>query len=143
LTGKIPFPYNRDGAGDLWILSMGLTVSNEGQRLMYLARLPDRFREGKDFSLPVAGRRLKGLSIFSGGGGLDQGLHNGGAVDFETTVDFSAEAIPTQRASSNLRYFCGSVDDYLKAALNGKQHEFIARVGAVNLVAAGSPCPGI
>jgi DNA (cytosine-5)-methyltransferase 1 len=147
LTGKIPFPYNRDGAGDLWTLSMGLTVSNEGQRLMYLARLPDRFREGKDFSLPVAGKTLKGLSIFSGGGGLDQGLHDGGAVDFETTVDFSAEAIHTQRAnapaSSNLRYFCGSVDDYLKAALNGKQHESIARVGAVNLVAAGSPCPGM
>lgn len=147
LQGKLPFPYNRAGAGDLWMISMGLTASKDDPRLMSLARLPDNFCEGKDYSVPVVGRRLKGLSIFSGGGGLDQGFHEGGGVDSETSVDFSAQAIHTQRANapegSNVQFFCGSVDDYLKAALSGRQHESIARVGAVNFVAAGSPCPGM
>ena len=69
LAGRIPFPYNRGGAGDLWTISIGLTTLAEGQRLMYLARLPDRFREGPDSSAP-AGQKLKGLSIFGSRGGL-------------------------------------------------------------------------
>jgi DNA (cytosine-5)-methyltransferase 1 len=93
--GQVPFPYNRGGAGDLWIISMGLATSDEGQRLMYLARLPDRFREGRNLLLPVAGQSLKGLSVFSGGGSLDRGLQEGGAVDFQTVVDFSPEAMHT------------------------------------------------
>jgi DNA (cytosine-5)-methyltransferase 1 len=147
LLGQVPFPYNLGGSGDLWTISMGLAASDEGQRLMYLARLPDRFREGPNLSHPIPDQRLKGLSVFSGGGSLDRGLQQGGAVDFQTVVDFSAEAMHTQRANtrdhSQMRYFCGSVDDYLKAALSGKQHAHIALIGAVNFIAAGSPCPGI
>ncbi|KAF2819574.1 S-adenosyl-L-methionine-dependent methyltransferase [Ophiobolus disseminans] len=146
LLNQIPFPYSLGGAGDLWIISMGLSTSNNKQRLMYLSRLPERFNEGPDLSPSQPSQKLKGLSIFSGGGSLDRGLQEGGAVDFQTVVDFSAEAMHTQRANtddpSRVRFFCGSVDDYLKAVLNGKQHEFIALIGAVNFIAAGSPCPG-
>lgn len=121
LLDNIPCPYNHGGAGDLWLLSMGLTTFHNVRQLRYMSRLPDGFRNGPDLSSPAASRKLRGLSIFSGGGCLDRGLEEADAVDFQTVVDFSEEAMHTQRA--NIRYsdqvksFCGSVDDYLKVLL--------------------------
>ncbi|KAF3050957.1 DNA methyltransferase Dim-2 [Didymella keratinophila] len=41
-----------------------------------------------------------------------------------------------------MRLFCGSVDDYLKVLLSGDKNRSVARVGEVDVIAAGSPCPG-
>ncbi|KAH7080721.1 S-adenosyl-L-methionine-dependent methyltransferase [Paraphoma chrysanthemicola] len=146
LANHIPFPYNHGGAGDLWFVSMGIATNNGASRLMFLKRLPDTFNEGSDMNAAENLKRLIGLSLFSGGGNLDRGLEEGGAVEFRTAVDLDAEACHTQRACardpSKLNVFYGSVDDYLKAALLGKDHALVARVGEVNLIAAGSPCPG-
>jgi DNA (cytosine-5)-methyltransferase 1 len=147
LRNCIPFPYNRGGAGDLWFLSMGIiTTSNNTPRLVFLSRMPDKFNEGPDMAASINAAKLLGLSIFSGGGNLDRGLEEGGAVEFRTAVDLDAQAIHTQRANakdpSQLKLFYGSVDDFLKAALLGQEHPLVARIGEVNFIAAGSPCPG-
>ncbi|KAF1942462.1 hypothetical protein EJ02DRAFT_422207 [Clathrospora elynae] len=143
LNRRIPFPYNRGGAGDLWILTMGLSTVNGEQRLLFLRGLPTGFHEGPNIAYDL---KLRGLSIFSGGGSLDRGLEEGGAVEFQTAVDFSAQAIHTQRANTRspdtMRLYCGSVDDFFKAALLGNDPQLVAPVGEVDFIAAGSPCPG-
>lgn len=144
LTDKVPFPYNLRGAGDHWFVSMGLDSANGTQQLVYLEGLPKGFHEAQEKPLPY--KKLRGLSLFSGGGGLDRGLEEGGAVEFQTSVDYDPAAIHTQRAncqdSQNMRLFCGSVDDYLKSLFSGDKNRSVAHVGEVDVIAAGSPCPG-
>ena len=144
LQNQVPSPYDRDGVADLWFLSMEIVKVSGSQRLTFLSKLPEFIHEGPDFA--TTGPKLKGLSIFSGGGSLDRGLETGGGVEFQTVVDFSAPAIHTQRANSRCpatkQVFLGSVDDCLKAALAGNNFHVVARVGEVEFIAAGSPCPG-
>jgi DNA (cytosine-5)-methyltransferase 1 len=137
VSGKIPFPYDRGGAGDFWFLSMGLQKKDGVCKLVHLSRLPTPFKEGSNF-VDNEMQKLHGLSIFSGGGNLDRGLEEGGAVEFKTAVDFSAEAIHTQRANSRdpekTEFFCGSVDDHLAAIFSGR-----IPLPDVQLASAGSP----
>ncbi|KAF1931755.1 S-adenosyl-L-methionine-dependent methyltransferase [Didymella exigua CBS 183.55] len=113
-------------------------------RLVYLEGLPKGFHEAREKPLPC--RKLRGLSLFGGGGGLDRGLEEGGAVEFQTSVDYDSAAIHTQRANcqdpQTMRLFCGSVDDYVKAVLSEAKNRPVAHVGEVDVIAAGSPCPG-
>jgi DNA (cytosine-5)-methyltransferase 1 len=133
------------GVGDFWFISMGLESTNEDKQLIFLERLPRGFYEAQEERLPYA--KLRGLSLFSGGGGLDRGIEAAGAVEFDTSVDYDPAAIHTQRANckdpQSMRLFCGSVDDYLNAAFSGDRDRSIARVGEVDMIAAGSPCPGM
>jgi DNA (cytosine-5)-methyltransferase 1 len=144
LNQRIPPRYDKGGAGDYWFISMGLDTTNGSQRLFFLQKLPKGFHEDREVPLPC--QKLRGLSLFSGGGGLDRGLEEGGAVEFQTSVDYDSAAIHTQRANCEdtkaMRLFCGSVDDYLQSLLTGRKNSLVAQVGEVDLVAAGSPCPG-
>ncbi|KAH6643908.1 S-adenosyl-L-methionine-dependent methyltransferase [Boeremia exigua] len=144
LNGHIASPYNLGGAGDYWFISMGIVDMHNVERLIFLEKLPEGFHEAREAQLPF--EKLRGLSLFSGGGGLDRGLEEGGAVEFQTSVDYDSAAIHTQRAncknSQQMRLFCGSFDDYLGLLLSGDENRMVARVGQVDLVAAGSPCPG-
>ena len=144
LNDRVPFPYNLKGAGDHWFIAMGLYTANEMESLCFLEELPRGFHEAQEVRL--SRKKLQGLSLFSGGGGLDRGLEEGGAVEFQTSVDYDSAAIHTQRANCHdpqkMRLFCGSVDDYLYALLTGSKNSSVARVGEVDLIAAGSPCPG-
>ena len=145
LDGTIPSPYNYGGTGDLWFLSMVLESSHGEPCLEYLECLLTPFNEGPEFD--DFQRKLAGLSLFSGGGSLDRGLEEGSAIEFRYAVDCSLQAIHTQQANarniSKLKMFCGSVDDNLKAVLQGSQLELIASVGDVEFIAAGSPCLGM
>lgn len=142
-NGRLPFTCNRGGAGDLWFLSMGLGSVDGEHKLVFLRSLPKSFNEGPDMTSPDS---LRGMSIFSGGGSLDRGLEEGGAVTFRSAVDFSPHAIHTQRANSKsletMCLFCGSVDDHFDAALKDNKPNLVPRVGEVDFIAAGSPCPG-
>jgi DNA (cytosine-5)-methyltransferase 1 len=144
LANDIPSPYDLQGAGDHWFVSMGLDSADGNQQLVWLNGLPKGFCEAQVKPLPF--KKLRGLSLFSGGGGLDRGLEEGGAIEFQTSVDYDSAAIHTQRANcqdpQNMRLFCGSVDDYLKVLLSGGTHRSVARVGEVDVIVAGSPCPG-
>ena len=145
LNHRIPSPYNEGGAGDYWFISMGLDSTDNSRRLVFLDRLPKGFRDAQEVPLPC--QKLRGLSLFSGGGNLDRGLEEGDAVEFQSSVDYESAAIHTQRANCHdpqkLRLFCGSVDDYLYSLLSGDRNRLIARVGEVDMIAAGSPCPGV
>jgi DNA (cytosine-5)-methyltransferase 1 len=144
VNDRIPFTYNRGGAGDLWFLAMGTITKAQEKSLVFLRSLPNSFNEGPDMT--SSQQTLRGMSLFSGGGSLDRGLEEGGAVVFNSAVDFSQHVIHTQRANSKnpeaMSLFCGYVDDHLNAALEGNRPNVIPRVGDVDLIAAGSPCPG-
>ncbi|KAJ8112720.1 hypothetical protein OPT61_g4983 [Boeremia exigua] len=123
---------------------MGLQSLNDVNRLVALEKLPNGFHEALGAELSLL--KLRGLGLFSGGGSLDRGLEAGGAVEFETSVDYDSAAIHTQRANckdlQNMRLYCGSVDDYLDSLLSNRENRLVARIGEVDLISAGSPCPG-
>ncbi|KAF2272156.1 S-adenosyl-L-methionine-dependent methyltransferase [Westerdykella ornata] len=143
LDHEVAMPYNRRGNGDYWFITSHLTVVDNQPYLESLNRAPTPMKEG-----PInlkSSQPLKGLSIFSGGGNLDRGLEEGGAVTFTQAVDISREAVHTQLANSkgkNLQIYFGSVDNYLKLVLEGKDVVPLARIGDIQFIAAGSPCPG-
>ncbi|KAF7670646.1 hypothetical protein GT037_011225 [Alternaria burnsii] len=143
VNGFLPFTYNRSGAGDLWFLAMGIIAKGQGKSLVFLRSLPSSFHEGPDMT---CSQPLRGMSIFSGGGSLDRGLEEGGAVVFNSAVDLSKYAIHTQRANSKnpeaMYLFCGYVDDHFNAALKGNKPKVVPQIGEVDFIAAGSPCPG-
>lgn len=144
--GRIPFGYDHGGAGDLWTLSMGVITKNNKSCLVYLSRIGELFDEGSDLTASPDGQPAVGLSLFGGSGGLDRGLEDGGAVRFRYVVDMDGPAIHTQCANakdpSDQRLYYGNVNDYMRLLLSGQEHELIARVGDVHVIAAGSPCPG-
>jgi DNA (cytosine-5)-methyltransferase 1 len=141
-TNKIPFPYNHGGAGDLWFISMGLTLRDGVEQLVFLQQLPKNVNQRLKIS---SDRKLKGMSVFGGGGSLDRGLEEGGAVEFHTVIDYSLHAIRTQQANikhpNKVCLYCGSVNAFLNSALKGDT-DFVVRVGEVEFVAAGCPCVG-
>lgn len=142
ISDDIPFPYNRQGTGDHWFLSMKLM--DQPRRLVWLKN--SVWLSVHSAVKAVTHTKVKGLSIFSGGGGLDRGLEESGGVHFEHVVDQDASAIHTQRANSQdpaqTHYYCGSVDDYLSSTLAGRCNDLVAKVGEVDLLAAGCPCQG-
>ncbi|KAH4341070.1 hypothetical protein HBH98_179850 [Parastagonospora nodorum] len=145
LNDQIPFPYNRKGAGDYWFFSMGLSTKDGTPRLLYLARSPYYFKNGCEIGTETT-TKLVGMSLFSGGGNLDRGIEEGGAVDVQTVVEWDAAAIHTQRANARnpttQQFFCGSVDDHLSMAIAGSDDQLVPYIGCVNIILAGSPCPG-
>lgn len=127
-------PYNCDGAGDYYFVLTDETVSN----------LP----QSQQGEFPSTGIReaLTGLSLFGGGGSLDRGLEEGGAVHFDYVVDWDPPALHTYRANlenpSKVHLFLGSVNDYIVKAMHGSTDPHIAVIGGVLCLVAGSPCPG-
>lgn len=142
MNDQTPFPYSLGGAGDFWIVSMSLGLKNEKKPLVFLHCLPEYIRQ---HLTPKPNRKLRGLSLFGGGGSLDRGLEEGGAVEFRTVVDSDIYAIRTQQANIKHRkracLHCGSVNDFFRSALKGDV-EIVARVGEVEFIAAGCPCIG-
>ncbi|KAL6707786.1 hypothetical protein ACN47E_003686 [Coniothyrium glycines] len=140
---QIPAPYNRDGAGDFWYFSMEIE-KHDTSNLVFLSRTPSWHRTAPFMASQAL--KLRGLSLFSGGGSLDRGLEAGGSVKFRSVVDISSSAIHTQRANAkspgSIRFYCGSVDDFLNAALLDRESKLVARIGEVDFLVAGSPCPG-
>ncbi|KAI9654593.1 MAG: DNA methyltransferase Dim-2 [Alyxoria varia] len=138
----VPAPYSYGGAGDCWIVT-GRLSHGVVHPITKDASL--KFIPGFDPRKP-AEVKLKGLGLFSGSGGLDRTLEESGAVDCNYAVEWESFAVHTHRA--NLRnpkatnFYLGSVDRYLTQAISGKQHQLIARLGAINMITAGSPCKG-
>lgn len=142
-SNDIPFPYNRNGAMDFWVLSCRLT-NIESFSIESLESSPP-FNQGPHLTANST-EKLPGLSLFSGCGNLDRGLEEAGAVEFKTHIDIYEPAIHSIRANARHpdepQLWLGSIDDYLSLLLLGHSHEIVARVGDVVMIAAGSPCPG-
>lgn len=132
---RVPCPYDRGGTGDCFYIESGIPTST--------AVPSPIFNIGFDPTEP--GRKRRGMGISCGGGNLDRRLEDGGAVEFDYAVDWAEHALYSYRPSSknpDTQYFLGSVNDYLAAAIEGSTGQNIARVGDVEVLAAGSPCPG-
>ncbi|OQO11660.1 hypothetical protein B0A48_03387 [Cryoendolithus antarcticus] len=89
---------------------------------------------------------MRGLGMFCGGGNFDRGLAECGAVEFKHALDWAEHALHSYRANvddpTTVSYFLGSVNDYLAQAMKASCKAGIATIGEVDLISAGSPCPG-
>lgn len=122
-------PYDRNGAGDTWYV-----VSSSAPTWNFV-----------DHEI-AAESKLKGMGIFCGSGSFDRGLEEGGSLEFKWGIDWAERALHSYRANvekpEKLSLFLGSVNDYLSKAIHGSKDSRIAAVGDVDVLAAGSPCPG-
>ncbi|KAK3990892.1 hypothetical protein QBC44DRAFT_349555 [Cladorrhinum sp. PSN332] len=147
---QIPSPYSRRGTGNLFYITHRLELqdghSHSPSLLPYDERssFPTSLRQGFDPQQPL--QRLKGLDLFCGAGNLGRGLEDGGAVDMLWANDIKGQAIQTYMLNTpnpgRAHPFLGSVDDLLRLALEGKYADNVPRPGDVDLISAGSPCPG-
>ncbi|KAL7271140.1 hypothetical protein RUND412_006122 [Rhizina undulata] len=142
-AGKIPTPYNRDGTGDFYYISAAL---DKNDNIEPFETFPTSLRQGFDPEAPSQMPKLKGLDLFCGGGNFGRGIEEGGAVSMKWAVDIDVSAIHTYRA--NLKHpddtslYYGSINNYLRDAINGRCNEMIAAPGEVEFISAGSPCQG-
>lgn len=158
-AGDIVTPYDRDGSGDFWFVAgkdnigqqkhqTELTFQNSDGELQYDDSLPclPSLNEGWHPMSRPPRHKLTGMGIFCGGGTFDRGLEEGGGVTFRYAVDWASKALHSYRANvrrpETVQYFLGSVNDYLGRAMAGVKRGCIASVGKVNIISAGSPCPG-
>ncbi|EFQ97426.1 hypothetical protein MGYG_00467 [Nannizzia gypsea CBS 118893] len=137
---NIPCPYNRDGTGDAFYI-----IYRKDEENLVPLNFPPNLREGFDPSNPAL-PKLKALNLFSGGGTFDRGLEEGTAIESKWAVEWGLQQMLTYRANhpdgKGLNLFCGSVNDYLSQAFRGEEHEYIAGIGDVHFISAGSPCQG-
>ncbi|EMC95620.1 hypothetical protein BAUCODRAFT_90408, partial [Baudoinia panamericana UAMH 10762] len=146
-NGRLPVPYDQNGAADCYYIaksSSGHEKDGVPERISKPGSARELFTQ-QDSKQCNPTHKLRGMGIFCGGGNLDRGLEDGGAVVFDYAIDWAEHALHSYRANSrnpNARYFLGSVNDYLAAALDGAGDASIAAVGAVEVLGAGSPCPG-
>ncbi|KAL8797500.1 MAG: hypothetical protein Q9195_000316 [Heterodermia aff. obscurata] len=145
----IPVPYCRNGMADFYyIITQDYAEAAKPCLIPLVKPWPTSLRQGFDPYLPSPHPIMRGLDIFCGGGCLGRGLEEGGAVKMVSAVDYFKQAIHTYSANVNedhdTKLFYGSVNDYLSKAMAGKQGKgrLIAQSGEVDVIAAGSPCPG-
>ncbi|KAH0367314.1 S-adenosyl-L-methionine-dependent methyltransferase, partial [Aureobasidium melanogenum] len=126
-VSDIETPYDRNGAGDLWFVISSLAPTWVLHEI-------------------AADSKLKGMGIFCGSGSFDRGLEEGGGLEFKWGIDWAERALHSYRANvdepEKLNLFLGSVNDYLGKAIQGTKDSRVATIGNVDLLAAGSPCPG-
>lgn len=141
--GRIPTVYSHQGTADCYVLSSRLSEEG-GQGILYPldacpAGLIEGFGPKAQAIVP-----LSGLGIFAGGGALDRGLSDSEAVHFTHAVEWDKYAAHTIRANAekaeDISVFLGSVNDYMKRAFSGEESRWIAAIGTILCIAAGSPC---
>ncbi|KAF2000553.1 S-adenosyl-L-methionine-dependent methyltransferase [Amniculicola lignicola CBS 123094] len=138
---NIPFPYNQQGRWHYWYIASKLDKG--ASRIEPFTTQMPRFKQGLDPVNFISRKPLRGMSLFSGGGGLDRGLEAAGGVEFETIIDMDKSALLTQKANAaddkKCRFICASVDDVLQKLLRGDDS---IKIGDVQCICAGSPCQG-
>jgi DNA (cytosine-5)-methyltransferase 1 len=88
------------------------------------------------------------MDLYCGGGNFGRGIEESGAVENCYAVDIDRAAIHTYHANlpenSRAKLYFGSVDDLLKAAMQGnpKGNNAVPLPGDVDFISAGSPCQG-
>ena len=151
-NGIVPAPYNRDGAGDLFFVRRPAVHDATPEPVLESSTARETadeipLNEGWNPLTRPTATKLRGMGIFCGGGNLDRGLEDAGAIEFDYAVDWDERAIHSYRANSRNRrthYFLGSVHDYVARAVAGAgvNDPLIALPGGVEVLTAGSPCPG-
>ena len=135
-------PYSYSGVGNCWIITAYLPNGADSPvpiEHLHLGRL----RQG--FDPRVSMPSLATLDLFGGGGNLGRGFIDAVVPKIGWSVDIDAHAILTSKANAmndDTAFFLGSAVDYFERAAKGLYSRLIARPGEVELILAGSPCPG-
>ncbi|KAH7159668.1 hypothetical protein B0J13DRAFT_592268 [Dactylonectria estremocensis] len=143
---RIPTPYDRDGVGCFFYITHEETVDEHSYELLYtpLEIFPPSLRQGYDPSEQLT--RLRGLDLFCGGGNFGRGLEDGGGIEMRWANDYNTKAIHTYMANisepESMSPFLGSIDDLQRLAIEGRFSRSVPRVGEVDFISGGSPCPG-
>ncbi|KAJ5016447.1 DNA (cytosine-5)-methyltransferase PliMCI [Colletotrichum sp. SAR 10_99] len=132
-------PYGRNGVGNAFFVTHH--VDSLGQ-IVRMDDAPPTLRQGFDPSRQVP--KLRGVDLFCGGGNFGRGLEEGGAIEIQWANDINVRAIHTYMANTlgEVHPFAGSIDDLQRLALEGKFSDKVPKIGTVDFVSAGSPCPG-
>lgn len=153
-------PYDRNGTGDCFFIrgrdssilfgdveSLVDADSNENitDASDFIKGFPP-MEQGLDTSAPAPFEKLRGMGIFCGGGNFDRGFEESGVAEFRWAIDWAEHALHSYRANTDspdhVHFFLGSVNDYLAEAMSGSISKYVASPGDVQLINAGSPCPG-
>ncbi|PHH62052.1 hypothetical protein CDD81_7608 [Ophiocordyceps australis] len=140
----VPTPYDRHGVGAFFYFSYKYMSNADGmERCVPLEACPESLRQGFDPRAPGQ-RKLRGLDLFCGGGNFGRGLEEGGGIEMCWANDYDAKAVHTYMANttSPISPFLGSIDDLQRQALGGNFSQMVPRVGEVDFICGGSPCPG-
>ncbi|TGZ80255.1 S-adenosyl-L-methionine-dependent methyltransferase [Ascodesmis nigricans] len=142
---ELPSPYDRHGAGDCFFITQ--EDVNGVFRIIKDSDVPPcKLRPGYLPSGIPSEHRLKGLDLFCGGGNFGRGLEEGGAVDMKWAVDIESAPLHSYQANlepgSDTALYLGSINNYLKDAIEGRYSNIVARPGQIDFISAGSPCQG-
>lgn len=144
-TEIIPPPYDRDGVAAFFFLTHQKQWMDGGYIISPLEEAPPSLKQGYDprqESVP----KLQGLDLFCGGGNFGRGLEEGGSVVMKWANDMDSKALHTYMANTadpgQVSPFLGSIDDFQRLAIQGRFANNVPRVGEVDFISGGSPCPG-
>jgi DNA (cytosine-5)-methyltransferase 1 len=146
-NGRIPAPYNLDGAGNAFYITSKLKSGSRKLTPILPNDFPKSLIQGFNPEESLH-RKLRSLDLYCGGGNFGRGLEEAGAIENEWAVDMDRNAIHTYYANlqrpGSVKLFYGSVNDQLYQALQGnpKNSALIPRPGEVEFISAGSPCQG-
>lgn len=147
-NARIPTPYDRDGVGSFFYITHRQVSnnSNEGVSLEPLKKetFPQSLIQAFDPTVKIP--KLRGLDLFCGGGNFGRGLEDGGGVKMKWANDYDSKAIHTYMANvesvKDTHPFLGSIDILQRLAIEGKFSASVPKIGDVDFISAGSPCPG-
>lgn len=145
---KVPFPFNRGGLADYFYLLDDSAISSTQTTLQTPPDSENDYdsKESKPTASTISSSPLVGLDLYCGGGNFGRGLEEAGIVKMRYAVDWDAPALHSYRANTkrpeSVKFFLGSVNDYLRKSLRGSTKAEIACIGSIDFVSAGSPCPG-
>ncbi|KAF7550545.1 hypothetical protein G7Z17_g5636 [Cylindrodendrum hubeiense] len=146
-TGEpIPTPYDRDGVGSFFYITHQETFDEYSHDVSYtpLETFPSSLRQGHDPGEEIT--RLRGLDLFCGGGNFGRGLEDGGGIEMRWANDYDTKAMHTYMANVSapeaVSPFLGSIDDLQRLAIKGHFSRNVPRIGEVDFISGGSPCPG-
>jgi DNA (cytosine-5)-methyltransferase 1 len=149
--GRLPTPFDREGAGDFFYFSDAQAISSQpfpssGRDIVWKSTDGAIPLPAESHSDDVPLKKMRGMGLFCGGGNMDRGLEDGGAVEFRYAIDWAEKALHSYRANQAstdaVKYWLGSINDYHSKALEGSRSTVIAKPGDVEVISAGSPCPG-
>ncbi|KAL6852965.1 hypothetical protein ACO1O0_007514 [Amphichorda felina] len=138
----IPTPYDRDGVGALFFITH---EQKPDQTIVPLEEFPTSLNQGLDPRRDIP--KLRGLDLFCGGGNFGRGLEDGGGIQMKWANDYNSKAIHTYMANvdpevEDVHPFLGSIDILQRLAIKGKFSKSVPKIGQVDFISAGSPCPG-
>ena len=141
----IPAPYSCKGTGDAFYIMFKETQSN--QRLEPLViPYPSSLKQGFDPQILPRKQKLRGMDVFCGCGNFGRGLEDSGCVEMKWAIDIDNQAIHSYSANMRkpnaAKLFNGSINEFMLQAMQGKGGTLVPRLGEVQLISAGSPCPG-